>query len=97
MFQAIVTKFIGPTNSRGSRVKATAAAGSVTLSWDYSLNHEANHDAAAKALADKFGWKGQWHGGGMPGNSGNCYVCGLGSGFPSFSTDGEQFSLRRVS
>ncbi len=75
MFQAIVTKFIGPTNVRGSRVKATAAAGSVILQWDHSLNSEDNHAAAAKALANKMGWHGEWFDGGMPGNSGNCYVC----------------------
>lgn len=31
MKQAIVTKFLGPTNYRGSRVKATCQAGSVTI------------------------------------------------------------------
>ena len=32
--QAIVTKYLGPTKSRGSRVKATASAGSITLAWN---------------------------------------------------------------
>lgn len=74
--QAIVTKYHGPGNVRGSRVKATAAAGSVTLSWDCAKNSEDNHVAAAKALADKFGWGGYWFGGGMPrGHGGNVYVC----------------------
>lgn len=54
--QAIQTKYLGPTNSRGSRIKATAAAGSVTVSWDYALDQCDNHRAAAKALCDKFGW-----------------------------------------
>ncbi len=64
MRQAIVTRFLGPTNHRGSRIKATADAGSVTTSWDYALGPEENHTAAAKALAVKFGWKGTWGGGG---------------------------------
>lgn len=76
--QAIVTKFLGPTNVRGSRVKATCEAGSVTLSWDHALNSEGNHDAAAKALAHKLGWDKGWHGelvgGGLPDTTGNCYV-----------------------
>jgi hypothetical protein len=86
MFQAIVTHYIGPTNYRGSRVKATCAAGSITLGWDHSLNSEQNHDAAAKALANKFDWVGEWHSGGLPDNRGNCYVQGnIGSG-PVFCT-----------
>lgn len=69
-YQAIVTKHLGPTNVRGSRVKATAEAGSVTLSWDHSLNSEANHRKAAEALCTKFKWTGDYYGdlhcGGMP-------------------------------
>lgn len=56
--QAIRTYFLAPTNFRGSRVKAVAAAGAVTLGWDHALNAEGNHRAAAKALAAKFGWYG---------------------------------------
>ena len=47
---AIVTKYLGPTNTRGARVKATCDAGSVTVAWDYALNEEDNHNAAARAL-----------------------------------------------
>ena len=75
MRQAIVTKYIGPTNVRGSRVKATADAGSLTLGWDHALDSEANHHRAARALAEKYGWSGDWVGGGLPRNAGgNCYV-----------------------
>jgi hypothetical protein len=41
-YQAIVTKYIGPTNTRGSRIKARAAAGSITLSRDDSLGIESH-------------------------------------------------------
>lgn len=54
--QAIVTKYLGPTNVKGSRVKATAQAGSVTLSWDDAANSAENHAAAAQALVRRFGW-----------------------------------------
>jgi len=73
--QAIATKYFGPTNKSYARVKATAQAGSVTLSWDDSLNYERNHAAAAQALATKLGWTGPWIGGGLPGaDSGMAWV-----------------------
>lgn len=66
MYQAIQTRFLGPTSFKGSRIKATASAGSVTLNWDHRLNPNGNHKAAAEALARKFGWTGTWHGGELP-------------------------------
>jgi hypothetical protein len=54
--QAIITKFIGPTNVRGERIKATAAAGSVTVPYEYGTNTEGAHQIAAAALCEKFGW-----------------------------------------
>ena len=73
MYQAIQTKFLGPTNTRGARVKAIADAGSITVSWDHRLNIQDNHRAAAVALARKFGWGDDWTGGGLPG-SGYAFV-----------------------
>ena len=67
MRQAIATKFHGPTNYRGARVKASADAGSVTVSWDYSLNIADNHRAAAIALANRYGWSTDMVGGSLPG------------------------------
>ena len=69
---SIETKFIGPTNSRGSRYKAwvpedvgrTELDGSplpvrqITLNADYKLGSEANHYAAARALIAKLEWFG---------------------------------------
>ncbi len=74
MRQAITTKFLGPTNFRGSRVKARAEAGSVTVEWDHALDPAGNHARAAKALAEKKGWAGRWIAGGLPSTEGNCYV-----------------------
>lgn len=56
MFQAIQVKYLGPTNYRGSRYKATAATGSVTVSADAALSVEGNVIKAAHTLCDKFGW-----------------------------------------
>jgi hypothetical protein len=57
--KAITTKFHGPTNFKGSRIKATDSDGnSVTVSTDHALNSDGNHDAAAVALCKKMGWTG---------------------------------------
>jgi hypothetical protein len=64
--QAIQTRFLGPTNSRGSRVKAFAAAGSVTISWDHRLNPEQNHRAAAEMFANRMNWIGLYAAGTLP-------------------------------
>lgn len=72
MRQAIVTKYLGPTDCRGARIKATACAGSITVPYDYGLSTQAAHGAAARALADKFGWVGNMVGGSTP--DGYCFV-----------------------
>lgn len=64
--QAIVTKYFGAGNVRGSRVKATCQGGSVTLEWDDSVNSDLNHKRAALALASKLNWDGVWISGGLP-------------------------------
>ena len=87
-YQAIVTKYIPASNTKGSRVKARAAAGSVTLSWDDSLNTEANHARAAEALACKQGWPGQWFMGGLPDDRGYCFVSSDDVETPAFRTAG---------
>jgi hypothetical protein len=47
--RACFTRFLGPTDHRDSRVKAThcATRKSVTLSWDHALGTTANHALAA--------------------------------------------------
>ena len=81
MFQAIVTKYHGPTNTRGSRISAKAEAGRISVSYDHALNASENHRAAAQALADKMGWTiaafyPSLVGGALPGNAGYCFVMG---------------------
>jgi hypothetical protein len=53
MSQAIITKYLGPTNHRPSRIKATSWRDSVTLPLDHALNAAENYRAAAQALCDK--------------------------------------------
>ena len=50
MMQAIKTKYLGATNYRGARIKATCAAGQITIPWSYDLGTESNHDSARKSL-----------------------------------------------
>lgn len=54
--QAIQTKFIGATNTKGSRIKATCAAGSITIKYPNELSGQAAHRAVADALVVKLGW-----------------------------------------
>lgn len=54
--QAIEVKYLGPTDHLGSRFKATAPGGSVTISRDYALDTNINELAAATALFNKLGW-----------------------------------------
>jgi len=51
--QAIITRFIGPTNTRGSRYKASCEAGTLTVSADYELDAEQNHVAVCRALCQQ--------------------------------------------
>ena len=59
--QAILTKYIGPNATKGTRIKATCAAGTLTISWDYGLSDEKNHAAAARQLQLKIAHTGGDH------------------------------------
>jgi len=73
MSQAIVTKFLSPTNTKGTRIKATCAAGSLTLNWEYEESSEENHRLAAQKLRDRLGWSGSLISGCLPdGNYCHC-------------------------
>ena len=81
--QAIVTRYLGPTNYKGSRVKAMCEARprGVVVGWDYGAGNKsglgdvvANHDRAAREFIQRMGWFGTWARGAL--NSGGfCYVC----------------------
>lgn len=78
MTQAIQTKFLGPTNTRGSRIRAWCEAKSIVVAWDHSLNQQDNHAAAARAVYEAMGWCGDgftaWYGGSLPGDQGYAFV-----------------------
>ena len=53
--QAIVTKYLGPTNYKGGRIKAVCERGSVTIPYPYEANQGRDaHMVAVRALLDKF-------------------------------------------
>lgn len=57
--KAITTKYLGPTDRRGSRIsKASDGNNSVTIGYPHELSGEAVHRAAAEALKTKMGWSG---------------------------------------
>jgi len=57
--KAILTKYHGPTDSRGSRISATDMDGhKVTVPYDHSLSSEENHDKAALRFHQQMGWTG---------------------------------------
>jgi hypothetical protein len=67
--QAIITKYIGPSNTKGARIKAIASAGSVTISYDHNQDHDEPFRAGAQALCAKFGWEFNHCNGGLPDGS----------------------------
>ena len=91
VYQAITTKFIGPTNFRGARINAKAAAGSLTVGYEHGLNISDNHAMAAQALAEKLGWEGEYFQGGLPDDLGFCFIRlgkGAGDREPVFTVTG---------
>lgn len=72
--QAIITKYLGPTNHHGARVKAICDAGMLTVPWDYGAGTPENHERAANALRRKLDdangggsiWSGRWAYGRLP-------------------------------
>lgn len=69
MRQAIRTRYLGPTDSKGSRVVASCAAGRRIVPWDHAQDPEGNHRLAARLLASRLDWRGQFFGGCNPDGS----------------------------
>jgi hypothetical protein len=92
---AIQTRFIGPTNLHGSRVKARAlgTGHTATIEWDDAKNPRENHIDAAMYLANSHGWMeyGRWHMGDA-GQGGYVFVCAVTHGGDGFggAEKGEQ-------
>lgn len=60
--QAIQTRYLTPTNLRGSRIKAWCAAGSITIPYPHELSGQACHRAAVEALLIKLEWTDRAYG-----------------------------------
>lgn len=57
--KAILTKYHGPTYTRGARISASDEDGNkVYISYPYELSGEAVHRKAAEALKAKMNWQG---------------------------------------
>lgn len=72
--QAIETRYLGATNTKGGRIKATAWGGNITVGYDYALDAQDNHRAAANALIAKMGWQGTFAQGGNVTGTGYYFV-----------------------
>jgi hypothetical protein len=67
--KAIITKYHGPTDYKGSRIVASDEDGNrVTISYPYELSGEAVHRKAAEELCRKMGWTGKLQGGSLKNN-----------------------------
>ena len=94
--KAIWTKYLCPTNVRGSRIKASAEGVSVTVPYASEFSAERAHDEAALALVRKMGWPGTLVRGGRPDMMGYVYVIDMPcerieTGVPSYA---EQHAAR---
>lgn len=54
--EAIQTKYLGPTDTEGSRIEASCMGVSVTVPVDYELNKANQHRKAAYAMIFKLDW-----------------------------------------
>ena len=81
--QAIETRYCGPTDTKGARIRASCEGGSLYVSYDHALDPEENHYAAVTALCDKLGWDAsRWFGGRL--------ASGQWAWVPVFTYDWEQ-------
>lgn len=74
--QAIVTKFIPPTDKSGPRYQARCQAGRLTIDQRDADGPMGNHKIAAMALVHRLGWAdyGRWVAGGLVDGS-TVWVC----------------------
>lgn len=83
MARIITTKYIGPTNTKGSRIQVKTWLKTHYVSWDSSLDSEENHSMAVAFVLYKINKERdytQWHltaGGMMPDDSGYGFVVDL--------------------
>lgn len=64
--QTIQVKYLGPTNTRGSRLKAFCYGGSITKPIDNARTIDHNAKIVAFELASQLKWSGAYVGGTLP-------------------------------
>lgn len=85
MAQALITKFVGPTNTKGARIQVKGWINAAYYAWDHALSVEENHAVAVghyvyelnKERAGDYQWS-IISGGSMPDSSGYAFIIGLG-------------------
>lgn len=60
--QAIVTRFLAPTDHADMRIKATCQAKTIIMPWQDDLNGDQNHGCAARLLQQQMRWIGPQYG-----------------------------------
>ncbi len=74
MAQAILVKYLGPTNTKGARLIARAWFGSLRTAYYHHLSPAENHERAAHALCTKHDRPTALLGAQLPGNLGYAYI-----------------------
>lgn len=77
MRQALLTRFLAPTDTRGARVSVLAQRGRKIYAWDHALNTCDNHARAATEAATSWDWLHAGDtliGGALPSGSGYAFV-----------------------
>ena len=76
--QSIQTRYIGPTNSRGARIKAYSEGfpRGITVPYEHgAAGHTGAHRVAAESFIRATGWFGVWIEGASADGRGSVYVC----------------------
>ncbi len=80
--QSIITRYLGPTNHRGARIRATTASGqALTVQINHSYSDGRCHAEAALELCKRLEWSGELVSGGTREGyvfvfvSGDRYIC----------------------
>lgn len=75
--QAITTKYLPATNTKGSRIKATCSSGlSITIETPNNKSEVQSHLYAAVKLAEKLQWTGTLIQGAIEGGYAHVFSCG---------------------
>ena len=72
--EAIQTKFLPSTDTKGSRIKAWSTEGQVTIPYPHELHGQACHRLAAETLAAKLNRTGTPLPGGCLPNNNYCFI-----------------------